>query len=150
MYNCILLHYSCSLIASHFYLCIWVNHCSIISQVIIYMKELKRLISILNLALFCSTLPVALLVVDLSPSHSCCFDLLRTSTRSARSFVLFNTSSRSARCRFVSVLIFVALVCSTPRVALLVVDLFRLSQPFLLCVEHLDSLLVVQLSLAAI
>ena len=55
-------------------------------------------------------------------------------------FVLLNTSSRSARCRLVSVSIFVVLVCSTPRVALLVVELTRLSQPFLLCVEHLDSL----------
>ena len=40
-------------------------------------------VSILNLALFCSTLPVALLVVDLSPPQSC--------------FVLLNASSRSAR-----------------------------------------------------
>ena len=55
-------------------------------------------------------------------------------------FVLLNTSNRSARCRLVSVSIFVVLVCSTPRVALLVVELTRLSQPFLLCVEHLDSL----------
>ena len=120
--NCILLHYSCSLIASHFYLCIWLNHCSINSRVIIYLKELKHFISILNLALFCSTLPVALLVVDLSPSHSCCFGLLRTSTLSphcrlvsASIFLpLFcsKTLSRSARCRLVSVSIFVALVCS--------------------------------------
>ena len=56
------------------------------------------------------------------------------------SFVLLNTSSRSACCRLVSVPIFIALVCSTPRVALLVVDLSRLSQPSLLCVEHLDLL----------
>ena len=39
------------------------------------------------------------------------------------SFVLLNTSSRSAPCRLVSVSIFAALVCSTPRVDLLVVDL---------------------------
>ena len=37
-------------------------------------------------------------------------------------FVLLNASSRSARCRHVSVSIFLALVCSKPRVALLVVD----------------------------
>ena len=53
------------LIVSHSYLCIWVNCCSIISQVIIYLKVFKRWISILSLALFCSTLPVTLLVVDL-------------------------------------------------------------------------------------
>ena len=56
------------------------------------------------------------------------------------SFVLLKTLSHSARCRLVSVSIFVALVCSTPRVPLLVVDLSRLSQPFLLCVKHLDWL----------
>ena len=33
-------------------------------------QSLKRWISILNLALFSSTLPVALLVVHLPPSHS--------------------------------------------------------------------------------
>ena len=58
------------LVVSHSYLCIWVNCCSIISQVIIYLKVLKHWISILNLALFCSTLPVALLIVDLPLSHS--------------------------------------------------------------------------------
>ena len=52
-------------------------------------------------------------------------------------FVLLNTSSRSARCWLVSVSLFVALVFLGPRVALLVIDLFRLSQPFLLCVEYL-------------
>ena len=103
--NCIFLHYSSSLIVSHSYLRIWVNCCTIIHQVIIqYLTVLKRLTSILNLVLFSSTLPVALhvvvlvslgprvapLVVDMSPSHSCCFGLL-------------NTSSRSARCKHVSV-----------------------------------------------
>ena len=58
------------LVVSHSYLCIWVNSCSIVSQVIMYLKVLKRWISILNLALFCSALPVALLVVELPPSHS--------------------------------------------------------------------------------
>ena len=52
------------LVVSHSYLCIWVNCCSIISQVIIYLKVLKSWISILNLALFCSTLPVTLLILD--------------------------------------------------------------------------------------
>ena len=85
------------LVVSHSYLCISVKCCSIISQVIIYLKLIKRWISILNLALFCSTLPVALPVVDLPPSHSLFLWLLRT-------------SSRSARCRLVSVSIFVALV----------------------------------------
>ena len=120
------------------YLCIWVNCCSIISQVIIYLKVFKRWISILNLALFCSKLLVALLVVLVW------FGLLRTSSRSARCrfvsvsifvglvwfawdleslyslwtclhltlccFGLLRTSSRSARCRLVFVSIFVALV----------------------------------------
>ena len=70
-------NYSRCLVVSHSYLCIWVNYCSIISQVIIICENkiiisqvLNHWISILNLALFCSTLPVALLVVDLSPSHS--------------------------------------------------------------------------------
>ena len=61
----ILLKQSCSF-TFLFNLCIRVNCCSIISQVIIYLKVLKRWISILNLALFCSTLPVTLLVVGLS------------------------------------------------------------------------------------
>ena len=39
--------------------------------------------------------------------------------------MLLNTLSRSARCRLVSTSIFAALVCSTPRVDLLVVDLSR-------------------------
>ena len=55
---------------SHSYLCFWVNCCCIISQVIIYLKVLKRWISILNHALFSSTLLVALFVIYLSPSHS--------------------------------------------------------------------------------
>ena len=55
-------------------------------------------------------------------------------------FVLLNTSSRSARCRPVSVSPFVVLVCLGPRVALLVVVL-SLSQSFMLCVaQHLESL----------
>ena len=120
-------NFSSSLVVSHSYLCIWVNNCSIISHVIIYLKVLKRWISILNLALFSSTLPVTLLIVDLSPSHFFCFGLLRT-------------SSCSACCRLISISIFVALVSSTPRVPLLIVDLFQLSEPFLLCIEHLDSL----------
>ena len=106
---------------------ILVNCCSVISQVIIFLKVLKCLISILNFALFCSTLTVGLLVVDLYLSHFGCFGLLRT-------------SSLSIRCRLVSVSIFVALVCSKRRVALLVFDLFRMSQPFLICVEQLDPL----------
>ena len=59
-----------NVVVSHSYLCIWLNCCSIISQEIIYLKVLKLWISILNLALFCSTLPDALLIVDLPPSHS--------------------------------------------------------------------------------
>ena len=55
-------------------------------------------------------------------------------------FVLLNTSSRSTRRWLASVSLFVALVCLGPWITLLVVDLFQLSQPFLLCVEHLDSL----------
>ena len=104
--------------------CIWVNCCIIISQVIIYVKVLKHLISILNLALFCSTLPVAVLV-DLSPSHSCCFGFLRTSTR-------------SACCRLVSVSIFHALCCSTPRVTLLILDLSPFQFFFLCFGQHFE------------
>ena len=100
----------------------------------------------------------------------CCFGLLRTSTHSAHCrlvsvslfvplvcltpsrsarrrlvsislFVaLLRTSSHSGRCRLVSVSIFAALVPSTRRVDLLIVNLSRLFQPFVLCVEHLDSL----------
>ena len=62
--------------------------------------------------LVCLGLRVTLLILD----------LFRLS-----SFVLPNTSSRSARCRLVSVSIFAALVCSTPRVDLLVVELSRQS-----------------------
>ena len=47
-------------------------------------------------------------------------------------FVLLNTSSRSTRCSFASVSLFVALVCLEPRVALLIADLFP-SQSLLLC-----------------
>ena len=99
-------NYSSSLVVSHSYLCNWVNYCSIISQVIIYLKVLKCWISILNLALFCSTLPAQL----------------------AQHYCSLWTCLRLTLCWL------------GPRVALLVVDLFRLSQPFLLCVKHLDSL----------
>ena len=99
-------NYSSSLVVSHSYLCNWVNYCSIISQVIIYLKVLKCWISILNLALFCSTLPAQL----------------------AQHYCSLWTCLRLTLCWL------------GPRVALLVVDLFRLSQPFLLCVEHLGSL----------
>ena len=131
--------------------CIWVNCCIIISQVIIYVKVLKRLISILNLVLFCSTLPVALLL-DLSPSHSCCFGsrlallvvdlspsqsfmlyvaqhlellcLFLTCLRfNFSSFVLVNTLSSSAHCRVVSTVTTFLALCWTPRLALLVVQL---------------------------
>ena len=132
-------HGSCEdFVVSHSYLCIWVNCCSIISQVIIYLKVLKRWVSILNLALFCLTLPVALLAVDLSPFQSFMLcvaqhlELLYSFSPCLRlnlpSFLLLNTSSHSARCRLVSVAIFAALVCSTPRVDLLVVDLSRQSR----------------------
>ena len=68
-------------------------------------------VSILNLALFCSTFTVALQrVVDLSPSQCFWFSCLSA-------FVLQSTSSRSARCwLFSTVSIFLALCCSTPRV----------------------------------
>ena len=77
-----------------------------------YLKVLTRWISILNLALFCSTLPVALLVVDLPPSHS----LLLW-------FGFLRTSSRSARCSLVSVNLSSVLCCSTPCVTLLILVL---------------------------
>ena len=84
---------------------------SIISQVIIFLKVFTRWISILNLDLFWSLYSL------LTCPHLtlCCFGLLRT-------------SSRSARCRLVSVSIFAGLVCSTPPVDLLVVDLSRQSR----------------------
>ena len=112
--------------------CIWVNCCIIISQVIIYVKVLKHLISILNLALFCSTLPVAVLV-DLSPSQSfmlyvaqhlellCLF--LTCLRFNFSSFVLVNTSSSSAHCRVVSTVTTFLALCWTPRLAPLVVQL---------------------------
>ena len=97
---------------------------------------------------------VALLVVVLSPSQSfilcvaqhiellCSF--LTCLRLNLSSFVLPNTSSRSARCRLVSVSIFAALVCSSPRVDLLVVDLFRQSRQsvstFRALCGNLDSL----------
>ena len=125
----------------------------------------------LNLALFCSTLPIALLVVDLPPSHSLllCFAnwlgpwvaLLIVDLSPSQSlllwFGLFGTSSYSAHSWLVSVSIFAALVCSTPRVDLLVVDLSRQSRAetvfFNLSCFVLKpwlALLAVQLSLAAI
>ena len=69
----------------------------------------------------------------------CCWTPRVTVFCSFLTCLCLNLSS-TARCRLVSVSIFVALVCSTPRVALLVVHFSLLSQPFLLCVEHLDSL----------
>ena len=73
--------------------------------------------------------------------------MLNASSRSARcrhvsvsiflALGLLNTSSRSARCLLDStVSIFLALFCSTPRVALLVVDLTRLSRSFLFWFAH--------------
>ena len=104
-----------------------------------YLKVLTRWISIkldfdLNLALFCSTLPVALLVVDLPPSHSlslwfawdleslyslltclcvdlCFFGLVCLGPRVALLVVVLSPS------------IFHVLCCSTPRVTLLILDL---------------------------
>ena len=112
------------LVVSHSYLCIWVNSWSIISQVIIYLKMFKLWISILNLDLFCSTLPVALLIVDFPPSNSLLFwfaqDVeqlcsLQSCLRPNLSFfVLPNTSSRSACSRLVSVSIFLPLFFPTP------------------------------------
>ena len=78
---------------------------------------------------------VTLLIVVLYPSQSfmlcvaqhlellCSF--LTCLHLNLSSFVMLNTSSRSARCRLVSISIFAALVCSTPQVDLLVVDLSR-------------------------
>ena len=143
------------LVVSHSYLWIWVNCRSVISQVIIYLKVFKRWISILNLALFCSTLPllplcstrcwlasvslfvalvclglrVVLLVVHLSLSQS----LLLW-------FGLLRTSSRSARCSLVSISIFHALCCSTPWVTLLILDLSPSQSFFLWFAQHLESL----------
>ena len=105
------------LVVSHSYLWIWVNCRSVISQVIIYLKVSKHWISILNLALFSSTLPVALLVVDLSLSQSLWFgslgprvSLLVVDLSLCQSlllwFGLLRTSSRSTRCSLVSVSIY--------------------------------------------
>ena len=139
-----------------FLLCIWVNCCSIISPVLIYLKVLKRWISILNLALFCSTLAVALLVVDLPPSHSlslwfaqdlesfcslqtclrlnhCCLGLVSLGPRVALLVVVLCPSQS-----------FMLLCCSTPRVTLLILDLSS-SQSFFLCfAQHLESLCSLQ------
>ena len=104
-------------IVSYSYLCIWVNRCSIISQVIIFLKVLKLIVSvsILNPALLCSTPRVALLVVDLSRlSQSfllcvaqhlellCSFSTCLRPSVNLSCFVLLNTSIRSARCSVVS------------------------------------------------
>ena len=107
---------------------------------------------------FCSTLPVALLVVDLPSSHC----------------LLLWTSSRSALCRLLCLnLCCFGLVCLGPRVALLVVDLSPSQTLPLWFAQHLElicsllscpdcfnlscfvlkprlALLAVQLSLAAI
>ena len=111
-----------SLKASHSYLYIWVNRCSIISQVIIYLKELKR----------CS-------LTNCLVAGTNCLCLNFKSW-----LVLLNTSSRAARCRLASVSIFLALFYLTPRLALLVVDLSP-SRFFLLWfaqrIESLCSLL---------
>ena len=120
------------LVVSHSYSCIWVNYCSIISQEIIYLKVFKRWISILNLTLFSSTLPVALLVVDLPLSTLCCFGLVRTEWLcSLQTWLHLNL------CCF-------GFVCLGPRVALLIVDL-SLSQSFFICfAQHLESLCSLQ------
>ena len=100
-------------------------------------------VSILNLALFCSTLPVALLVVDMSPSQSfslwfaqhlesLCLLLSSHDCLDLSCFVLLNTSSHSAHCRHTSLsqsfLLWFAQhlesLCS-------LLTLSRLSQPFL-------------------
>ena len=63
-------------------------------------------------------------------------------------FVFLNTSSRSAGCRLVSVLTFLLCFAVTPRVALLVVDLSRLSHIFLTlcCSTPRVTLLILDLS----
>ena len=68
------------------------------------------------------------------------FSLLTCLSFNLSSFVLLNTLSSPDHCRLVSASIFAALVCLTLRVALLVVALSRVSQPFLLCVEKLETL----------
>ena len=76
----------------------------------------------------CNCHRVALLVRDLSPpsvANTACFESLCSLTFVSVSILslalfLLNTSSHSARCRLVSVSIFLALFCLTPRVALLV------------------------------
>ena len=57
-------------------------------------------------------------------------------------FFLLNASSRSARCRHVSVSIFPPLVCSTPRVALFVVDLSPFQSLLLLVCSTASTLRV--------
>ena len=84
----------------------------------------------LFVALVCLGPRVALLVVVLAPSQSCfvlltmlCVaqhvellcSLLTCLRLNLSSFVLLNTSSRSAPCSLGSISIFAALVCSTPR-----------------------------------
>ena len=97
LYSFTLLKQSHSLIVLHSYLCIWLNCCSIISQVIIYLNVLKRWISNLNLALFCSTLPAAPLVVDWSPSLLF-IDLVSLAPRVALLVVVLSPSQFSMLC----------------------------------------------------
>ena len=63
---------------------------------------LKHWISILNLTLFSSTRPVALLAVDLSPFHSFFVALVSLGPRLNFSCFVLNTSTHSARCSVVS------------------------------------------------
>ena len=125
-----LLKQSHSLIVLHSYLCIWLNCCGIISQVIIYLKVLKRWIWNLSVALFCSTLQAAR-----------CW-LVSVFTLYWVGFL--STSSRTTRCSLVSVSIFHALCCTTPPVTLLILDLspsYSLLLWFALHLESLSSLL---------
>ena len=101
---------------------------------------------------------VALLIVDLSLSHSCCFGLLRTSTRSAHCGLVSTSIFLPLFCstprviNLLSVSIFVALVCSTPRVSRSAsCGLVSTVSSFLaFCWKPQLALLVVQLSLAGI
>ena len=110
-------NYSSSLVVLHSYLGIWVNYCSIISHKIIYLKVLKRWISILNLAKYFDLKHFQSLCSLLTCLHLtlCCFGLLRawTSSRSTHCRLVLtrlsqpfcfvsNTSTRSAHCSVVS------------------------------------------------
>ena len=117
-----LLHYSCCLIVSYSYLCICVNPCSIICQVIIYLNMLKcwiflcwliASVSTLYLALFSWTFPGAMIVIVMCTSQSflfwfaqileslstwlTCLDRLKLSW-----FMLHTTSRYSSHSWFVS------------------------------------------------